>query len=442
MQGAVTQYARSGDVTIAYQQWGDGVPFVWVPGFISHVELNWEAPFFARAYERMGEYTRMVTFDKRGTGLSDHTANFGSFEERADDIRAVMDAVGLDRANIGGISEGGPLAILFAAMFPERVDKLVLYATFARYSPAADYPAGSSTVAETVTMIESLWGSGEILKLFVQHPPDPDTERRMMSKFERYTATPQQAAHILGLINEIDVRAALPSVQAPTLVVHATDDPMVPVAMGRYLAEHLPNCERYLELDRDFHASWLSEDTDLLVDAAEEFLTGTIASKPVTAERVLATVLFTDIVDSTARARDIGDVEWRRLLDQHDETCLSEVVRHKGRVVKTTGDGVLAVFDGPARAVRCAQEILRRVQAMGLALRAGIHVGECEQRADDIAGIAVNIAARVMHEAADNELLVTRTVKDLSLGSGLSFTAHGSRELKGVPDLIDVYTVS
>jgi class 3 adenylate cyclase len=263
----------------------------------------------------------------------------------------------------------------------------------------------------------------------------------MMSKFERYTATPQQAAHILGLVNEIDVRAALPSVQAPTLVVHAKDDPMVPVAMGRYLAEHLPNCERYLELDRDFHASWLSEDTDLLVDAAEQFLTGTIASTPVTAERVLATVLFTDIVDSTARARDIGDVEWRRLLDQHDDACLAEVSRHKGRVVKTTGDGVLAVFDGPARAVRCAQEILRRVQAMGLAVRAGIHVGECEQRADDISGIAVNIAARVMHEAADNELLVTRTVKDLSLGSDLTFTSHGSRELKGVPDLIDVYTV-
>jgi pimeloyl-ACP methyl ester carboxylesterase len=169
VQGPVTQYARSGDVTIAYQQWGDGVPFVWVPGFISHVELNWEAPFFARADERMGEYARMVTFDKRGTGLSDHTARFGSFEERVDDIRAVMDAVGFDRANVGGISEGGPLAILFAAMFPERVDKLILYATFARYAPAVDYPAGSNTVAETVSMIEPLWGSGEVLKLFVQH---------------------------------------------------------------------------------------------------------------------------------------------------------------------------------------------------------------------------------------------------------------------------------
>jgi class 3 adenylate cyclase len=442
MQGPVTQYARSGDVTIAYQQWGNGVPFVWVPGFISHVELNWEAPFFGRADERMGEYARMVTFDKRGTGLSDHTARFGSFEERADDIRAVMDAVGLDRANLGGISEGGPLAVLFAAMFPERVDKLILYGTFARYSPAADYPDGSTIIAETVAMIEPLWGSGAVLKQFVQHPPDPETEQRLMSKFERYTATPQQAAHILGLINEIDVRAALPSVQAPTLVVHCKDDPMVPVAMGRYLAEHLPNCQRYLELDRDFHASWLSEDTDLLVDAAEEFLTGTITSKAASTERVLATVLFTDIVDSTARAGDVGDFEWRRLLDQHDGACLDEVAEHKGRVVKTTGDGVLAVFDGPARGVRCAQEILRRVQAMGLALRAGIHVGECEQRGDDIAGMAVNIAARVMQEAADNELFVTRTVKDLSLGSGLAFTSQGSRELKGVPGPIEVYTVS
>jgi pimeloyl-ACP methyl ester carboxylesterase len=210
----ITQYARSGDVTIAYQQWGDGVPFVWVPGFISHVELNWEAPFFARALERGGEFAHMVTFDKRGTGLSDHTADFGSFEDRVDDITAVMDAVGLDRAVLGGMSEGGPLAVLFAAMYPERVEKLVLFATFARFSRAPDYPIGSEAVGDLASLTEANWGTGQVLKTFAQHAPDPVTEQRLMAKFERYTATPQQAAHILSQIDDVDVRAALPSVQS------------------------------------------------------------------------------------------------------------------------------------------------------------------------------------------------------------------------------------
>jgi pimeloyl-ACP methyl ester carboxylesterase len=295
--------------------------------------LNWEAPFFARAFERAGAFARSVTFDKRGTGLSDHTADFGSFEDRVDDIRAVMDAVGLERANVGGMSEGGPLALLFAATFPERVQKLVLYGSFARLSAAPDYPIGSDVVADLVPLVEPHWGTGEILKLFVQHPPHPQTEQRVLSKFERYTATPQQAARILGLIDGVDVRAALQSVQAPTLVVHCTGDPIVPVAMGRYLAENLPRCERYVEIDRDFHASWLSEDTDLIVDPIEEFITGKVVSSPASAQRVLATVLFTDIVDSTTRARDVGDAEWRRLLDAHDGECRDAVLTHKGRVI-------------------------------------------------------------------------------------------------------------
>ncbi len=358
----VTRYTRGGDVTIAYQEWGDGPRMVWVPGFISHVELNWEAPFFERGFRRCGEFARALTFDKRGTGLSDHSADFGSFEDRVDDIRAVMDAVGWDRAHIGGISEGGPLALLFAATFPDRVDKLVLYGTFARYSPAPDYPIGSTALATAQPFVEQSWGTGDYLKRFAQHAPDPDRERRLAAKMERYTATPQQAAHILGLINQIDVRSVLPSIQNPTLVLHCTDDPIAPVSMGRYLAERLPSCE-LVELPRDFHTSWLAEDADLIVDAVERFLTGHVASTPVSSERVLASVLFTDIVDSTARARTLGDAEWHRLLDAHDAVCRSAVVSHRGRVVKTTGDGVLAVFDGPARAVRCAQEIVRRAAA-------------------------------------------------------------------------------
>lgn len=442
MESPITQYKKSGDVTIAYQEWGDGLPMVWVPGFISHVELNWEAPFFARAFVRGAEYAHMVSFDKRGTGLSDHTADFGSFEQRADDIRAVMDAVGLERTSLGGMSEGGPLAILFAAMFPERVDKLIIYGSFARFSPAPDYPEGSDALSLLTPHVEAAWGTGDILKLFAQHAPDPVAEQQLMARIERYTATPQQAAHILTNIGEIDVRAALPSVQAPTLVVHCKHDPMVPVALGRYVAKHLPNCERYLELDRDFHASWLAEDSDLLVDAMEEFTTGRVSSTPSSVERVLATVLFTDIVDSTARARDLGDAEWRQLLDRHDRICTDAVRASRGRIVKTTGDGILATFDGPARGVEAARRITSEVQALGLHVRAGLHTGECELRGDDVAGMAVNLAARVMHDAPDDGVLVTRTVKDLALGSGLTFAPVGERTYKGVPEPIAVFTIA
>lgn len=442
MDAPPTQYARSNEVTIAYQRFGAGVPIVWVPGFISHVELNWESPFFARAFERGAQYAEMVTFDKRGTGLSDHHAAFGSFEERVDDIKAVMDAVGWERAAIGGMSEGGPLAILFAAMYPERVEKLFLFASFARFAPADDYPIGESSVDAVLPLVEQAWGTGEVLRRFAQHAPDPVIEQRMMSKIERYTATPQQAMHILGQVRDIDVRAVLPNVQAPTLVMHSSGDPIVPVRLGRYLAEHLPNCERYVEFDGAFHASWRTEETDLFVDEVETFVTGTITSRRATAERVLGSVLFTDIVDSTALAQRLGDHEWKILLDRHDSVCADEVVAHGGRVVKTTGDGVLAFFDGPARAVRCAQRVVDRTQSLGLSLRAGVHAGECELRGDDVAGIAVHIAARVMHEADDNQVLVTRTVKDLALGSGIRFTPQGERKLKGVDEEIVVYQAS
>jgi class 3 adenylate cyclase len=340
------------------------------------------------------------------------------------------------------MSEGGPLAILFAAMYPERVDKLVLYGTFARFAPAPDYPEGSDANQALVPLIEATWGTGDILKLFAQDPPDPEVEQRIMAKIERYTATPKQAAHIIGQISEIDVRPVLASIQAPTLVMHSEGDPIVPVALGRYLAKHIPTCERYVEFEGAFHASWKAETTDLFIDETEPFVTGRITSRPVSTERVLGTVLFTDIVDSTARARERGDAAWRQLLERHDDLCRREVESHRGRVVKTTGDGVLALFDGPARAVGCAQRIVDRVQRMGLSVRAGIHAGECELVGDDVAGIAVNIASRVMGEAADNQVLVTRTVKDLALGSVLEFTPQGDRQLKGIDEAIAVYTVA
>jgi class 3 adenylate cyclase len=263
-----------------------------------------------------------------------------------------------------------------------------------------------------------------------------------MARIERYTATPQQAAHILEQVAEVDVRAALSSVRAPALVVHCTHDPIVPVAAGRYLASHLPHCERYLEIDRDFHASWHAEDSDRIVEAFEQFLTGRVVSAPSSVERVLATVLFTDIVGSTARARDLGDAEWKRLLDRHDRICQDAVGASRGRIVKTTGDGILATFDGPARAVEAARRIVSQVQVLGLHVRAGVHTGECELRGDDVAGMAVNLAARVMHDAPDDGVLVTRTVKDLALGSGLVFTPVGERTYKGVPEPVATFTVA
>jgi pimeloyl-ACP methyl ester carboxylesterase len=434
-----TRYARNGDATIAYQVFGEGPAMVWVPGFISHVELNWEAPFFSLAYARAAEWGRMITFDKRGTGLSDHTASFGSFEDRMSDIVAVMDAADLERANVGGISEGGPLALLFAATYPERVERLVLYGTFARVGWSEDNPDGTPTLPRLLHHVEATWGTGAVLKLFVQHAPDPEAEQRLMAKFERYTATPQQARHILSLVDEIDVRAILPSVHTPALVIHCKGDPMIPVGLGRHLAEHLPNCERFVEFDRDFHLSWLAEDADLFVDAVEEFVTGDITSRPVAAERVLGTVLFTDIVDSTTKARSVGDEAWRRVLDSHDAVCAAEIAAHRGRLIKSTGDGVLAMFDGPARAVQCAQGIVQRVQALGLQIRAGLHAGECDLRGDDVSGIAVHVAARVMSESGPDQVLTTGTVKDLALGSGLRFEPLGPRTFKGLVEPIAVY---
>ncbi len=431
-----TRYTRSGDVTIAYQVFGDGVPVVWVPGFISHVELNWETPFFGGAFRRSARYARVATFDKRGTGLSDHTAAFGSLEERMDDIRAVMDAVGFERATIGGMSEGGPLAILFAATYPERVEKLLLYGTFAVIGPDIR-PAVDALAAR----IEKRWGSGEVLSLFAQHAPDPVAERALMARLERYTATPARAAEIIRRLPEIDVRPVLGSVQAPTLVLHCARDPMMPVTAGRYLAEHIPTCDRFVELDRDFHTSWLPSDVDLLVDSMEEFITGRITSRTDDTERILTTVLFTDIVDSTARAEAMGDTAWRTLLDRHDAIVREEVERSRGRVVKTTGDGVLASFDGPARGVRAAQAIAARVRALAIDVRAAVHTGECEVRGNDLAGIAVHVAARLLALAGTGEVVASRTVRDLVSGSGLEFEPRGSHAVKGVSEPIDVYSV-
>jgi class 3 adenylate cyclase len=429
------RYARSGDLSIACRVDGTG-PFdvVLVPGFVSHVELGTEVPAFRALCDQVSAFARYITFDKRGTGLSDRTLGTGMIEERMDDIRAVLDTVGAERAAVLGVSEGGPLAIQFTATHPDRVSHLVLSGTFARITLADDYPIGIDPrrLEPIVERIRSTWGTGSAIRQFVEIP-----DHDLGARFERNSATPKDAVDLIRAALAIDVRAALPAIDLPTAVVHARHDPVVPARFGRYLAAHLRQA-RYVEVDSAEHVS--RADIPQLVATLEELLTGTHRDPVI--DRVLATVLFTDVVDSTATAARLGDQRWVALLDRHDDVVRSEVERARGRVVKTTGDGVLATFDGPARAIRCACAILARAGELGLQLRAGLHAGECELRGGDVAGLTVHIAARVAALAAAGEVLVSGTVRDLLIGSDMHFDDRGRRELKGVPGSWPVLAVA
>jgi pimeloyl-ACP methyl ester carboxylesterase len=430
-----TRWATSGDLSIAYQVVGQGPPdVVFVQGFVSHVELAWEMPTFGPVYARLASFARLVVFDKRGVGLSDRTPRLPTLEERMDDVRAVMDAAGVERAALIGISEGGPMALLFAATYPERTSALVLWATFARTSRGPDYPGGwapEDIEQRGYEVIRSHWGTGQALRRisFQDAPADDPAVLQLLARYERYSATPRVAVETLRFGAETDVRHVLGAVSAPTLVVHRTGDPLIPVGDGRYLAEHIRGA-RLVELPGAFHLSAAHQDGPVL-DAIEDFLTGTRAHAAV--DRVLKTIVFTDIVASTARAAEVGDRRWRALLDAHEAAIRRELARARGVAVKTTGDGVLAAFDGPARAIRCAQAITAQARALGLAVRAGVHTGECELRGDDLAGIAVHIGARVADAAAPGEVLVTGTVRDLVAGSGIAFDDRGMHALRGVP---------
>jgi class 3 adenylate cyclase len=443
MAGSDIRYApSSGGIDIAYQVVGDGpLDVVFVSGFITHLDLAWELPHFAWLQE-LDQVARVITFDKRGTGLSDRSLGFGSLEERADDIRAVMDAAGSQRAFLHGVSEGGPMSIHFAASFPERVQGLILYGTGARFSRSDDYPYGvpAEVAARFIEFVEQHWGSGRVFGAFLQDPPDPEAARRFIARFERNACTPKMAAEIMRRNLEIDVRPALAAISAPTLVIHAVGDPVVPLACGRYLAEHIEDA-RLVELPGAFHGSWRPEDNVAHRDAVLDFLAaGGAPARPIS--RVLATVLFTDIVSSTDTAARLGDDAWHALLDQHDRIALGHIERHGGRLVKNTGDGVLATFDGPGRAIACARAMAESLRPHGLPVRAGIHTGEVEIRGDDVAGMGVVIARRICDLAGDGELLVSRTVKDLVTGSGIVLAAHGTHQLKGVPDEWQLYAAA
>lgn len=435
MSRSTVRYAPSGGgVDIAYQVVGDGpVDLVFVSGFITHLDLAWEMPNIGWL-EQLDGVARVIIFDKRGTGLSDRTLGFGSIDERADDVRAVMDAAGSDRAFVHGVSEGGPMSILFAATDPERVRGLLLYGTAARFSQADDYPFGLSPEEQDsfVKFVADRWGTGRVFEIFMQNAPDPEGARRLIARFERNACTPKMAAEIMRRNFEIDIRPTLSTITVPTLVIHAAGDPIAPVASGRYLAERIPGA-RFVELPGAFHGSWAPADVALWRDAVLDFLAdGGAPARPVS--RVLATVLFTDIISSTELAARVGDGAWHALLDQHDRIVQQAIDRFGGRLVKTTGDGVLATFESPGRGIACARTLVDALRPHDLRIRAGVHTGEVELREDDVAGIGVVIARRICDLAGEDEILVSRTVKDLVTGSDITLVGRGSHHLKGVPD--------
>lgn len=433
------RYAHSGDIDIAYRVIGEGAPrIVFVSGFVSHLDLVWEIPGIASFCRRLGAIAPTIALDKRGTGLSDRTLGYGSVSDRMDDIRAVMDAAGVDRAAIHGVSEGGPLALLFAATYPDRARKLSLFGTFARLLKAPDYEFGADAevMGSIPGQIRKFWGTGRVFRTFV--PDAPEEALPTLARYERNACTPHMAEEIMRRNIEIDVRDVLPAINVPTLVLHYDADPIVSVEWGRYLGKEIAGA-RYVELPGALHASW---DADWqFPEELVDFLGDGQAGAPPDLDRLLATVLFTDIVASTERTAALGDERWRRLLDDHDRIARAEVDRFRGRIVKTTGDGLLATFDGPTRGLGCAEAIRSGVRQLGLGVRAGVHTGEIERRGDDITGLGVVIARRICDLASSDEVLASRTVKELVAGSGIGFAERGIHALKGVPDDWPLYAV-
>ncbi len=436
-----TRYAKSGETHIAYQVFGEGeLDLVLVPGFTTHVELIWEHELTARFQEGLASFARVITFDRRGSGLSDPVLGAPTLEQRMDDVRAVMDAAGSERAALVGISEGVPMSILFAATYPQRVQALVCTGGMARTTYAEDYPWGTSAQALIESGQELIlphWGDGALIEVAMPSQADNPQSRAVYGRLERSTASPGMLTALFQMFLELDVRDVVPSVHVPALVLHHSGDRLVNVRHGRWLAEQMPNA-RMVEFEGEDHGFW-HEGMEEWLGEVQEFLTGARAAPEV--DRVLATVLFTDIVDSTRTASDLGDRRWRELLERHQREVREALDGFNGREVKSTGDGFLATFDGPARAIQCATAILESSEASGIGVRAGLHTGECEVMGDDIGGIAVHIAARVSSRAEARELLVSRTVKDLVAGSGIQFSDRGDHALKGVPGSWQLFAV-
>src|ERR1700730_5152396 len=430
-----THYLKSDDVHIAYQVFGEGsLDLLFVPGVVSNIEAIWESPDHRAFFWRLASFCRVILFDKRGTGMSDRGSHIFTLEQRMHDVQAILDAVGCERAALFGVSEGGPMSLLYAATYPARTSALVLYGSYARRSWAPDYPFGwkDDQCERLFDNFERYWGTPQSIGVTMFAPSVASNRQaaERLASYQRASASPGAAIAIMRMNREIDVRHVLPTIRVPTLILHRTAERVIDVSHARYMAERIPSA-KLIELAGIDH-NYLLGDRDALLDPVEVFLTG--ARHVHEAERVLATVLFADIVGSTERAAALGDNAWRELLETFYTKAREVLQQYRGREVNTSGDGLLAAFDGPARAIRCAGAIRDTVRSLGLEVRCGLHTGECELVGKDLAGIAVHIGARVASLAAPGEVLVSQTVRDLVAGSGLVFEERGPHRLRGVPN--------
>ena len=430
-----TRYAKSPGGLIAYQVLGDGpIDLLWLSGGTSHVDVRWEAPASARFFERLASFSRLILFDRRGTGASDPIPVDAppTWEEWADDLRVVLDATGSEKAAIFAMLDGGPMALIFAATHPDRTTALILANTAVKTLASEDFPIGVSPEAweQWIDVFEKGWGTEEFAAMIAPSLTYDPATRTWFAKYMRASSSPRAFAAQARAMSAIDARAALPLIHVPTLVLHRQAFPLIPLEHGRYLAQNIAGA-RLVELEGSDSFVTYGPDAALVLDTIEEFLTG--ARRVTDPDRVLATILFSDLVDSTQRAAELGDTRWREVLDRHDTLAQKEIEAHKGRMLKTMGDGVLATFDSPGRAIKCALALRESIQGLGIPMRAGLHSGEMELRGDDIGGIAVNIAARVSAIAGPGQVFVSRTVADLVSGSGIRFADRGVHSLKGVP---------
>jgi pimeloyl-ACP methyl ester carboxylesterase len=435
------RYATSGDASIAYHVIGSGPPDIVVaPGALSHLEVEWEYPLYRRFFERMASFGRVIRFDKRGTGLSERFSDdrLPTLEERAEDIRAVMDAAGSERAWIMGLSDGGTMASVFAASHPDRTDGLVLYGA----EVYADRQRSDAEIAAAVERLRAEWGTEaqarRSLAVFAPSVADDPEWISWESRVTRSGGTPGSMRTLLVMGRDLDARPVLPAIRVPTLVLHRDGDRVADLSHSRMIAELIPNA-RLVVLPGDDHYQWIG-DQDTVIDEIEEFVTG--VRDPIERNRVLATIAFVDIVDSTARAVELGDRRWRELLERHLAIVRRELDRFAGRELDTAGDGILASFDGPARAIRFATRTRAAVRALDIEVRAGIHTGECERHGDKLAGVAVHVGARISGLAQPGEILVSSTVRDLVAGSGISFEDRGEQELRGIPGSWRIHAVT
>jgi pimeloyl-ACP methyl ester carboxylesterase/class 3 adenylate cyclase len=435
-----TQYTKSSESSIAYQVLGDGPPdLVYAHGWLSHIEYAWENPDYARFLNRLASFARLIRFDRRGMGLSDREVGSLTLEQRVDDIRAVMDAVNSQKATILGVSEGGYMSVMFAATYPERVAGLVLCGAFAKGSWAPDYPWAptSEQREEYICDLERNWGGPFDLEHSAPSVAKDAAARSWLGAYLRYSAGLSAAKALSRINHSVDVRKILPAVSVPTLVLHRIGDQWHALAEGQYLAKHIPGA-KLVELPGDDHIPWWG-DQNRLIGEIQEFITGARVSAPT--ERVLLTIVVTDIVGSTEKAVVMGDSKWKDLLHAHDAAVRRELKNFEGQEINTTGDGFVLAFTGPTRAIQCTKAIRQNLASLGVGLRAGLHTGECEWRGEDLSGLAVNIASRISNQASSNDILVSNTVKDLVVGSGIKFDERGPRSLKGIPGEWPLFSV-